>query len=67
LIGSLNFTSLLYIVDDWNWENVRHGTLQGLESLGIRIVGKIEIVATSKTIGRQSRWHNGYAFFILEK
>lgn len=67
VISSLKFSNLLYIVDDWNWNNVRQGTLRGLEFLGIRIVGKIEIFTSTKTLGRQSRWHNGYAFFILEK
>jgi hypothetical protein len=67
ILRSLNFSSILYIVDDWNWDNVRQGTLHGLDSLGIRIAGKIEIFANSETRGRQSRWHNGYAFLVLER
>jgi hypothetical protein len=67
VLSSLKFSSILYIVDDWNWDDVRQGTLRGLDSLGIRIAGKIEIFTSSKTMGRQSRWHNGYAFFVLER
>ena len=67
VINSLSFKSLLFIVDDWNWETVRQGTLRGLESLGINIVGQIEIFSDSSAYGRHSRWHNGYAFFVLER
>lgn len=67
VIDKLNFRSLLFIVDDWNWDNVRQGTFRGLNSLDLRIAGKIEIVPTTSAVGRRSRWHNGYAFFVLER
>ena len=67
VLNSLSFSSILFIVDDWNWEDVRQGTLRGLDSLGFRIAGSIEIFSSCKTMGRQSRWHNGYAFFVLER
>jgi hypothetical protein len=67
LIGNLKFRSLLFIVDDWNWDQVRQGTLRGLESLNVKIVSKKEIFTSPKKFGRFSRWHNGYAFFVLEK
>jgi hypothetical protein len=67
VINSLNYESLLFIVDDWNWDTVRLGTLRGLESLDAKIVGRIEIFPSASTLGRHSRWHNGYAFFVLEK
>lgn len=67
VIDKLNFKSLLFIVDDWNWDNVRQGTFRGLNSLGLRIAGMIEIFPTTSAVGRRSRWHNGYAFFVLER
>jgi hypothetical protein len=31
------------------------------------VPGKIEIFTSSKALERQSRWHNGYVFFVLER
>ena len=67
VISKLNFKNLLFIVDDWNWENVRNGTFRGLDSLDFRIAARIEIFAMTSAVGRRSRWHNGYAFFVVEK
>ena len=67
VLSQLRFSSILFIVDDWNWDEVREGTFRGLETLDIRCAGSIKIFTDGATIGRQSRWHNGYAFFVLEK
>jgi hypothetical protein len=67
IVSSLNFDTLLFIVDDWNIGHVRRGTTKGLESINHKIVGKIEIFTDGKKLGRQSRWHNGYAFFVISK
>jgi hypothetical protein len=67
IINQLQFETLVYIVDDWNWEDVRKGTLSGLELLDAKVVYKLEIFPGSKKRFQYSRWHNGYCFFILEK
>ena len=66
VINSFEFESLLFVVDDWNWEDVRKGTLEGLELVRAKLIYKIEIFPVSKKRFQYSRWHNGYCFFILE-
>ncbi len=66
VINSLRFNSLIFIVDDWNWEDVRHGTLSGLQALNSKVVCKIEILSATNKRFHFSRWHNGYCFFLIE-
>jgi hypothetical protein len=67
LISNLFFDSLVFIVDDWNWPQVRTGTLKGLEEAQCKVVATIEIKTNSTKLFKFSRWHNGYCFFIIEK
>jgi hypothetical protein len=67
VINSLRFDSLIFIVDDWNWEDVRHGTLAGLQALNSKVVCKVEIFSKTNKRFHFSRWHNGYCFFLIEK
>ncbi len=66
VINSLRFDSLIFIVDDWNWEDVRLGTLTGLQALNSKVVCKIEILTATNKRFHFSRWHNGYCFFLIE-
>ena len=66
VIGSLKFNSLVFIVDDWNWEDVRNGTIAGLNQLNSKLIYKIEIFSKGKKRFQYSRWHNGYCFFLIE-
>jgi hypothetical protein len=66
VIDSLRFQSLIFIVDDWNWQEVRDGTLLGLSEIKATVVYKLEIFPCSKSRFQFSRWHNGYCFFVLE-
>ena len=70
--------SFIYIVDDWNWEKVRNGTLNSIEKNNLKIIYKKEIFTNNKVhppdgpgSGDRSRqngnWHNGISVFILEK
>ena len=61
----------IFLVDDWNWNNVRKPTLAALQLYQLEIVMKIEVTTLisarmfdSKIIGS---WHNGMAAFILRK
>lgn len=65
VIHQLIFDRLLFIVDDWNWEQVRTGTKDGLAGLSEKMVFRVEILPTSRRQFRFSRWHNGYAFIGL--
>lgn len=63
--------SLIFMVDDWNWSQVRTGTFNGIRDAGYSIKNSIEIRTSfmkdseysSPTFG-QKTWHNG--FFIGE-
>lgn len=67
VIGELNFDSLIFVVDDWCWDDVRDGTLAGLERVNATLVVKVEVFPKSTKRFQYSRWHNGYCFFILER
>jgi len=60
------------IVDDWNWEQVRSGTLSAIDYLKLRIVSQLEIKTTCDNssaliTGENSDWHQGCCFFIIKK
>lgn len=62
----------LLIVDDWNWLDVRLGTMRGLISSQLKIEAAIEIRTTMDDThpaiyGAQSDWHNGYILAILNR
>ena len=60
------------IVDDWNWSDVRLGTMRGLLSAGCRIELSVQVRTTndnSYPSGRPelSDWHNGYLIAVVSK
>ena len=63
----------ILIIDDWNWPEVRKGTLDALNNLKIDIISKIEIRTTQDDnmpkifVGQYSEWHNGYFIAVCEK
>ena len=63
----------ILIIDDWNWPEVRKGTLDALKNLKIDIISKIEIRTTQDNkmpkilVGQYSEWHNGYFIAVCEK
>ena len=58
---------LIFIVDDWNWDNVQNGTLEALAQIQAEIVVSWEIFPNmrEKKGGRFSRWHNGTYIAII--
>lgn len=60
---SLN-KSFIFIVDDWNWEMVRKGTLNAIKELNLKIHEQIEHFTETPN---KNTWWNGYSFFVLEK
>ena len=61
-----------FIIDDWNWERVRQGTIKALQSNDIKIVCSIEIRTTQddthpEISQQQSDWHNGYFISVCKK
>ena len=61
------------IIDDWNWAQVRNGTLNAIKDLNIKIISSIEIRTTQDNtmpqfmLGQYSDWHNGYFLTICKK
>ena len=60
------------IVDDWNWIQVRLGTLRALCDLKCKLVYGIELRTTldnsnPKTASEKSDWHNGYFISVIQK
>jgi hypothetical protein len=64
--------SCTLIVDDWNWEAVRPGTLNAIRDLGLEQVASL-IIRTSQDntqppVNREnSDWHNGYGIFVVRR
>jgi hypothetical protein len=62
----------LQIVDDWNWEAVRAGTLRAIEDLDLLQIASVKIRTSQDNkqppINREnSDWHNGYGLFVLKR
>jgi hypothetical protein len=60
----------LLVVDDWNWCQVRLGTLRALKHAGAKIECSIEIRTSldnsdPQIWGGHSDWHNGYFIAII--
>jgi hypothetical protein len=63
---------LLFIVDDWNWKQVRDGTFNAIRETGFRIDYAIELRTTldnehAAVAGEASDWHNGYFLSKLSR
>jgi hypothetical protein len=65
--------TFIFIVDDWNWDYVRSGTLNAIDKLNLTIDQKWEIRLTDdnkhthSTELARSTWHNGIFVSVLSK
>ena len=64
--------SYVLIVDDWNWQQVRDGTLEALVKTNSRIKSWIEVRTTfdnthARVARKESDWHNGYFIAVVQK
>ena len=68
----------IYIIDDWNWPDVRNGTIKSIKENNCEIIYQKEIFTDQNgpiewgpgegtRFGRDGDWHNGIAIFILKK
>ena len=62
----------ILIVDDWNWEQVRSGTSNGLRDARVSIDYSIELRTTEDgtfplTHSTESDWHNGVFLAVISK
>jgi hypothetical protein len=63
----------IVMVDDWNWPDVRKGTLDAFSDLGVKFLFKHEIILPQSDVigmpthkGKQT-WWNGIGIFVLDK
>jgi hypothetical protein len=65
--------TFIFIVDDWNWWNVRHGTHRAFSDTNVEICFMHEIfMSPEDLIGfpnhpGKNTWWNGVAIFVLQK
>jgi hypothetical protein len=62
----------VFIVDDWNFERVRVGTMDALKECNLEIEYAIEIRTTQDDTHAtvawvDSDWHNGYFIAVLRQ
>ena len=63
----------MFIIDDWNWKNVRDGTQKAIEDLKLKILFYLQYKTTFNDTHvmhgspQQLLWHNGICIFVLEK
>ena len=62
----------IFIVDDWNWQDVRDGTMNSIKQLNLNVLYEKEIRLTwdnSHTPREEAveTWHNGIYVAILQK
>jgi len=56
----------IYLVDDWNQERVRNGTLKSIKDNNCKILYQKEIFTNAKNSkGRGFPWWNGISIFVL--
>jgi hypothetical protein len=63
----------IFIVDDWNWPNVRDGTMRAIDELNLHVlfrheefVSEDELKGMPEHHGKKT-WWNGMACFLLKK
>ena len=63
----------VFIVDDWNWKDVREGTQESIEKLKLKVLYERAVRTTldesHPEMGSepQQKWHNGIYLAILQK
>jgi hypothetical protein len=54
----------IFIVDDWNWLQVAHGTKKCISELNLKIIFEKEIFTTGED---PNDYWNGLGIYVLEK
>jgi hypothetical protein len=59
----------IFIVDDWNWQNIRKATLKAIKDLNLKIVHKIEIRLDKDNVCNEdmTEFYNGLFAVVLQK
>ncbi len=64
--------TFILIIDDWNWSDVRNGTLKAIDQLKLEVLYKNQIILTKNNEHTPSgeaakTWWNGICVFVLKK
>lgn len=61
--------TFVFIVDDWNWLQVRNGTLDAIRDLKLNVLWEKQIRLTNdNSVTKDTEgWWNGIAVFVLDK
>lgn len=64
--------TFIFIVDDWNWDYVREGTLKSIEKLNLKVLYKKEVRLTwdnsvTPEPDLRNNWWNGIYIAVLQK
>jgi len=65
----------VFIVDDWNWQPVREGTMAAIANCGLKVLYSAEVRTSLDNSQPENKiqnqrftnWHNGYFISVLEK
>lgn len=59
----------IFIVDDWNWKQVREATIDSIKTLNLEIIweNEIKLNDNNETTHNKLTWWNGIAIFLLKK
>jgi asparagine synthetase A len=59
----------IFVIDDWNWEQVRESTNKSIEDLKLKVLWKKEIKLSddNSTTHEKTTWWNGIGIFLLQK
>lgn len=57
----------IYVCDDWTFEGVKEGTLEGIEEGGYEILFQQELLNDNGELYQNEQWWDGYAVFLLKK
>lgn len=57
----------IYVCDDWMFEGVKEGTLEGIKEGGYEILFATELLNDNGEFYQNEQWWDGYAVFLLKK
>lgn len=57
----------IYVCDDWMFEGVKEGTMEGIEEGGYEILYQRELLNDNGELYQNEQWWDGYAVFLLKK
>jgi hypothetical protein len=57
----------IYVCDDWTFDGVKEGTLEGISDGGYDIIFQKELLNDNGELYQNEQWWDGYAVFLLKK